>query len=103
MIANFPNHVIIREDEQHFTSKTSKIFLPVAFVEPDTSRNSGPNCDDKDSCSHSENVSMPGNPHNFVVGSSVRYLNSEYYGVIKWIGSLPGVKATYAGVEMVRH
>ena len=41
------------------------------------------------------------NPHNFVVGSAVQYLDTEQYGVIKWIGTLQGTKAPYAGVEMV--
>ena len=88
-----------------FSSKKSKIFLPITFVQPDTStsnRHSG----DKDARSHIESAHAPtskvGNSQNLVVGSAVQYLDKQY-GVIKWIGTLPGVKVTYAGVEMVRH
>lgn len=88
-----------------FSSKKSKIFLPITFVQPDTSisnRHSG----DKDARSHIENAHVPttkvNNPYNLVVGSAVQYLDKQY-GVIKWIGILPGDKLTYAGVEMVRH
>ena len=40
------------------------------------------------------------NPFNFTVGSAVRHV--DQYGVIKWIGKLPGDdKKVYAKVEMV--
>ena len=83
--------------------------MPIVFVKPDTTRSSDTHSGIKDTYSHSENVDIPtkagevNNPHKLVVGSEVQYLNTEHYGVIKWIGTLPGVKQPYAGVEMVRH
>ena len=42
------------------------------------------------------------NPHNFEVGTTVRYGAPAKYGVIKWIGILPNNrKMAYAGLEMV--
>ena len=42
------------------------------------------------------------NPHNFEVGTTVRYGAPAKYGVIKWIGILPNnQKMAYAGLEMV--
>ena len=91
----------IKEDELHFSSKKSKIFLPIDCVQLDTSISSD---------THSENVHIPtkaseaATSHDLAVGSAVQYLNTGQYGVIKWIGTLPGgPRATYAGVEMVRH
>ena len=100
----------IKEDELHFSSKKSKIFLPIDCVQLDTSICSDTHSGDKYSHSHSENVHMPtkaskaANSHDLAVGSAVQYLNTGQYGVIKWIGTLPpGAGVTYAGVEMVRH
>ena len=39
------------------------------------------------------------NPFNFVVGSTVQHFQN--YGVIKWIGTLPGDKKLYAKIELV--
>ena len=100
----------IREDESQFSSKESMIFLPISYVQLNTSISSDTHSDDSSSHSHLENIHMPtnaseaANSHDLVVGSPVQYLNTEQYGVIKWIGTLPGgTKATYAGVEMVRN
>ena len=42
------------------------------------------------------------NPHNFEVGTTVRYGAPAKYGVTKWIGILPNnQKMAYAGLEMV--
>ena len=42
------------------------------------------------------------NPYKFEVGSTVQYGEPAEYGVIKWIGMLPGREnILYAGVEMV--
>ena len=42
------------------------------------------------------------NPHNFGVETTVRYGEPARYGVIKWMGILPGdQKMAYAGLEMV--
>ena len=44
------------------------------------------------------------NPHKLEVGSTVQYGEPVEYGVVKWIGSLPGrEKLLYAGVEMVSY
>ena len=80
------------------SSDKSKIFLPVDIIRLDTSRGSDTRSGDKDGYSDSENVE---NPYNFIVGSAVQYLEFRY-GVIKWIGDLPGVKSLYAGIEVVR-
>ena len=100
----------IREDKLQFSSKKSKLFLPIDCVQPDTSISSDTHSDDNDSHSHLENVhtlteaSEAASSHDLVVGSAVQYLNTGQYGIIKWIGTLPGgARATYAGVEMVRH
>ena len=76
------------------TSVTNACFLP-AHGKPlqDTSKaNSGTSSNNKVFCSSD-------NPYNFDVGSAVQYF--EKYGVIKWIGILPGDKKLYAKVEMV--
>ena len=39
------------------------------------------------------------NPFNFAVGSAVKHF--EKYGVVKWIGTLPGDKKLYAKIELV--
>lgn len=107
MDTNIPHQVKIKEDKEYFPSEKSKVFLPITFVIPDTSRNRDRNSSDKDAVGHSESVHMPTttskatNPHNLIVGSAVQYMDSEQYGVIEWIGTLPGTKDTYAGVEMV--
>ena len=42
------------------------------------------------------------NPYKFEVGSTVQFGEPAEYGVIKWLGLLPGRHNTfYAGVEMV--
>ena len=106
-----PHEVKIKEDKEFFPSEKFKVFLPITFVIPNTSRNrdkDDKNSGDKDAVGHSENIHVPttvsktNNPHNLVVGCTVQYMDSEQYGVIKWIGVLPGTKDTYAGVEMVR-
>ena len=109
MIADIPHRINIREDKQFFSSKKLKIFLPITFVQPDTSISTDRHSGDKDARSHTENVHIStkagkvSNPHNLIVGSAVQYLDTEQYGVIKWIGILPGAdKVMYAGVEMVR-
>ena len=109
-IADIPYHVKIEGDEEQFSSDKSKIFLPITYVTPDTSRSNVTQSGDADNCSHSEYVHMPtktggvSNPFDLTVGSAVQYLlKSEQYGVIKWIGTLSGSKETFAGVEMVRH
>ena len=108
-MADIPYRINIREDKQLFSSKKSKIFLPITFVQPDTSISNDRHSGDKDTRSHTENVHVPtkagevNNPHNLVVGSAVRYLNTEQYGVIKWMETLSSAKTPYAGVEMVRH
>ena len=44
------------------------------------------------------------NPHKLEVGYTVQYGEPVEYGVVKWIGSLPGrEKLLYAGVEMVSY
>ena len=91
----------------HFSSKKSKIFLPIDYVELDTSIGSDIHSDNH---GHSENVHITttagesNNPHDLVVGSAVQYIDHEQYGIIKWIGTLSGIpEVTYAGVEMVRY
>ena len=42
------------------------------------------------------------NQHKLKVESVIRYGEPARYGVIKWIGNLPGQVETFAGVEMVR-
>lgn len=107
LVADVPHHVKIGDDKEYFSSEKFKIFIPITFVRPDASRTSNTQSGDTESCSHSENVHVPtkpgevNNPHNFVVGSAVQYLDTEHYGVIKWIGTLQGAKPLYAGVEMV--
>lgn len=106
--ADVPYHIMIEKDREYFSSKKTKIFLPIGLVRQDTSRSSNTGPHDKYGHSDSANVQIPtksdevNNPYNLVVGSSVQYLPSNY-GVIKWIGTLPGVKLPYAGLEMVRH
>ena len=41
------------------------------------------------------------NPYNLKVGSLILYGNPPHSGVIKWIGHLPEMNASVAGVEMV--
>ena len=42
------------------------------------------------------------NPHNFKVGTTVRYGEPAAFGVIKWMGILSDdQKMAYAGLEMV--
>ena len=43
------------------------------------------------------------NPYSLTVGSVIEYGEPIQYGVIKWIGHLPGVQGLHAGVEMVGH
>jgi len=44
------------------------------------------------------------NPYKLEVGSTIQYGNPPEYGVIKWIGILPGREnIEYAGVEMVNY
>ena len=44
------------------------------------------------------------NPHKLEVGSTIQYGDPIEYGVLKWIGMLPGREnIQYAGVEMVNH
>ena len=44
------------------------------------------------------------NPYKLEVGSTVQYGKLPEYGVIKWIGKIPGrEKIFYAGVEMVSY
>ena len=44
------------------------------------------------------------NPHNLEVNSAVQYGKPVEYGVIKWMGILPGKENIhFAGVEMVRY
>ena len=57
---------------------------------------------DKDVGTHSEIPYKADNPFNLIVESSVQYGNSGQYGVIKWIGILPGSEVPYAGLEMVK-
>ena len=92
----------------HFSSRKSKIFLPIDNVELDTTIDSDTHSDDY---GHSEDVPMTttagesnSNPHDLVVGSAVQYIGHEQCGIIKWIGTLSGIpEVTYAGVEMVRY
>ena len=51
----------------------------------------------------SASVQLDQNPYKLKVGSTVQYGKPVEYGVIKWMGMLPGREdAHYAGVEMVR-
>ena len=44
------------------------------------------------------------NPYKLEVGFTVQYGNPPEYGVIKWIGKIPGREMIlYAGVEMVSY
>ena len=47
-------------------------------------------------------VQLHQNPFKFEVGSTVQYGEPAQYGVIKWMGMLPGRDVLYAGLEMVR-
>ena len=92
----------------HFSSKKSKIFLPIDYVELDTTIDSDTH---SGNYSHSKDVPMTttagegnNNQHDLVVGSAVQYIGHEQYGIIKWIGTLSNIpEVTYAGVEMVRY
>jgi len=47
-------------------------------------------------------VHLDQNPYKLAVGSLIQYANPAEYGMIKWIGLLPGRENIYyAGVEMV--
>ena len=47
-------------------------------------------------------VKLNQNPYNLAEGSLIQYGNPPEYGVVKWIGILPGRENIYyAGVEMV--
>ena len=90
-----------------FSSEKSKIFLPITFVRRDTSISQNRHSGDKDHIETAHGHGVPtskvdGNSQNLVVGSAVQFLDKQY-GVIKWIGTLPGGDKTYAGVEMVGH
>ena len=73
-------------------------------LQDDSSDNSTAS-DDSDVASNDEVVhplNMKGgcdNPHNLAVGSAVQYF--QRYGIIKWIGILPGDRKASAKVEMV--
>ena len=42
------------------------------------------------------------NPYKLKEGSSIQYDDPPKYGVVKWVGMIPGRDKTfYAGVEMV--
>ena len=43
------------------------------------------------------------NPYKLEKGSVVQYDHPPKYGVVKWIGIIPGRTTLYAGVEMVNH
>ena len=43
------------------------------------------------------------NPYKIEIESTVQYGEPPLYGVIKWIGVLPGRENLYAGVEMVSY
>ena len=43
------------------------------------------------------------NPHNLEIGLLIQFGNPPCYGTIKWIGSIPEVNCTMAGVEVVRN
>ena len=56
--------------------------------------------EDKVKLDHSERPQEPQVTHNFKIGSKVKH--HCRYGVIKWIGTLPGLsEEQYAGLEMV--
>ena len=91
----------------HFSSEKSKIFLPIDYVELDTSVGSDTH---SDGYGHSEDVPITttagesNKAHDLVVGSAVQLIGHEQYGIIKCIGILSGIpEITYAGVEMVRY
>lgn len=49
-------------------------------------------------------VQLDQNPYKLEVGCIVEYGKPVEYGVIKWIGVLPGIEnVLYAGVEMVSY
>ena len=53
------------------------------------------------SCKPASKEPISDNPHNFKVGAKIQFGNPPCYGVIKWIGSLPGYGCLMAGVEVV--
>ena len=53
-------------------------------------------------CKPASKEPISDNPHNFKVGAKINFGNPPCYGVIKWIGSLPGYGCLMAGVEVVR-
>ena len=48
-------------------------------------------------------VKLHQNPYKLEIESTVQYGEPPQYGVIKWIGVLPGRENLYAGVEMVSY
>ena len=89
-------------DKDFYSTKageTSTYFLPTHKLSQDTSRASSGNSGDVVAPSNNKVFCPSDNPYNLVVGSPVQYF--ERYGVIKWIGILPGDRKIYTKVEMV--
>ena len=63
-----------------------------------------PTCISKQPNVDSDPVLLKQNPHKLKVRSTVQHGDPVKYGVVKWIGILPGKERTlYAGVEMVSY
>ena len=80
--------------------ESSTCFLPT-HGKPlqDTSEASSGNSSDVKVPSNNKVFRPSDNPYNLVAGSAVQYF--EKYGVVRWIGMVPGDKKVYAKVEMV--
>ena len=56
-----------------------------------------------DECRSPSLVPQDSVSHSFSLGSTVQLLSDPIrYGVIQWIGTLPGIEGYIAGVELVR-
>ena len=63
-----------------------------------------PSVDSVLSPTHAQAAQLHQNPYKLEVGSTVQYRKSAEYGVIKWMGILPGREnCFYAKVEMVSY
>ena len=89
-------------DKDFYSTKVGEIsacFLPAHKPSQDTSRASSGNSGNMIVPSNNKVFCPSNNPYNLLVGSPVQYFGR--YGVVKWIGILPGDRKVYAKVVMV--
>ena len=97
--------LLVSKDKDFYSSKagetSSTCFLPEHKSLQHTSRTGSGNSGDVIVSSNNKVFRPSDNPYNLVVGSPVQYFGK--YGIIKWMGIVPGDGKIYAKVEMVNN